>query len=132
MNSRQIRAYCDLGTDSERMLERAMQQQGPCVRAHDGILKVARTIADMEGSPQIESKHTSLRQSSTGRWTGRTGRIGLGLIQRNAAEPSGHQWIISWRIAFYMLPAPDPTQRRTPTPEDKKPRLEYRPGPSTS
>jgi predicted ATPase with chaperone activity len=57
MSSRQIRAYCDLGTDSERMLERAMQQPGLSARAHDRILKVARTIADMEGSPQIESKH---------------------------------------------------------------------------
>jgi magnesium chelatase family protein len=57
MSSRQIRAYCDLGTDSERMLERAMQQQGLSARAHDRILKVARTIADMESSPQIESKH---------------------------------------------------------------------------
>jgi len=57
MSSRQIRAYCDLGSDSERMLERAMQQQGLSARAHDRILKVARTIADMEGSAQIESKH---------------------------------------------------------------------------
>ncbi|HET9366214.1 MAG TPA: YifB family Mg chelatase-like AAA ATPase [Candidatus Angelobacter sp.] len=57
MTSRQIRAYCDLGTDSERMLERAMQQQGLSARAHDRILKVARTIADMEGAAQIESKH---------------------------------------------------------------------------
>ncbi len=57
MSSRQIRAYCDLGTDSERMLERAMQQQGLSARAHDRILKVARTIADMEACPQIESKH---------------------------------------------------------------------------
>jgi magnesium chelatase family protein len=56
MSSRQIRAYCDLGSDSERMLERAMQQ-GLSARAHDRILKVARTIADMEGNPQIESKH---------------------------------------------------------------------------
>jgi magnesium chelatase family protein len=57
MSSRQIRAYCDLGSDSERMLERAMQQQGLSARGHDRILKVARTIADMEASPQIESKH---------------------------------------------------------------------------
>src|SRR5215469_14065059 len=57
MTSRQIRAYCDLGTDSERMLERAMQQQGLSARAHDRILKVARTVADMEGNPQIEGKH---------------------------------------------------------------------------
>jgi magnesium chelatase family protein len=39
------------------MLERAMQQQGLSARAHDRILKVARTIADMEGNPAIESKH---------------------------------------------------------------------------
>jgi magnesium chelatase family protein len=57
MASRQIRAYCELDSDSERMLERAMQQQGLSARAHDRILKVARTIADMEGAPQIESKH---------------------------------------------------------------------------
>jgi magnesium chelatase family protein len=55
MSSRQIRAYCDLGSDSERMPERAMQQQG--LSAHDRILKVARTIADREAAPQIEGKH---------------------------------------------------------------------------
>ncbi len=57
MTPREIRAYCDLGTDSERMLERAMQQQGLSARAHDRILKVARTIADLEANPQIEAKH---------------------------------------------------------------------------
>jgi magnesium chelatase family protein len=57
MGTRQIRSYCELGTDSERMLERAMQQQGLSARAHDRILKVARTIADLEGNPQIEGKH---------------------------------------------------------------------------
>jgi magnesium chelatase family protein len=57
MGTRQIRTYCDLGSDSERMLERAMQQQGLSARAHDRILKVARTIADMEANPHIESKH---------------------------------------------------------------------------
>jgi magnesium chelatase family protein len=39
------------------MLERAMQQQGLSARAHDRILKVARTIADLEAAPEIESKH---------------------------------------------------------------------------
>jgi len=57
MAPRQIRAYCELATDSERMLERAMQQEGLSARAHDRMLKVARTIADMTGSPHIESKH---------------------------------------------------------------------------
>jgi magnesium chelatase family protein len=57
MGTRQIRIYCDLSTDCERLLERAMTQQGLSARAHDRILKVARTVADLEGSPQIESKH---------------------------------------------------------------------------
>lgn len=57
MGSRQIRTYCELGTDCERLLERAMTQQGLSARAHDRILKVARTIADLEGAPMIEPKH---------------------------------------------------------------------------
>ena len=57
MGTRQIRTYCELGSESERLLERAMQQQGLSARAHDRILKVARTIADLEGGLQLESKH---------------------------------------------------------------------------
>ena len=55
--SRHIRTYCDLSADCERLLERAMTQQGLSARAHDRILKVARTIADLEGTPAIEPKH---------------------------------------------------------------------------
>jgi magnesium chelatase family protein len=57
MTSRQIRTYCDLSTDCERLLERAMLQQGLSARAHDRILKVARTVADLEGVVHIEAKH---------------------------------------------------------------------------
>src|SRR6266404_2185504 len=57
MSSRQIRQYCDLSTDSERLLERAMTQQGLSARAHDRILKVSRTIADLEGVPDLQPKH---------------------------------------------------------------------------
>jgi magnesium chelatase family protein len=57
MTSRQIRTYCDLSTDCERLLERAIVQQGLSARAHDRILKVARTVADLEGAEHIESKH---------------------------------------------------------------------------
>src|SRR5438105_8558622 len=57
MGSLQIRTHCELGPDSERLLERAMQQQGLSARAHDRILKVARTVADLEGAPHIEPKH---------------------------------------------------------------------------
>ncbi|MGA3212734.1 MAG: YifB family Mg chelatase-like AAA ATPase [Terriglobales bacterium] len=57
MTSRQIRTYCELSTDCERLLERAMTQQGLSARAHDRILKVARTVADIDGVPMIEPKH---------------------------------------------------------------------------
>jgi magnesium chelatase family protein len=57
MESRHIRKFCELSADSERILERAMQQQGLTARAHDRILKVARTIADLENAPAIEPKH---------------------------------------------------------------------------
>jgi magnesium chelatase family protein len=57
MGSRQIRKFCELNADCERQLERAMNQQGLSARAHDRILKVARTIADLEASPHIEISH---------------------------------------------------------------------------
>jgi len=57
MNTRQIRAYCELSADAERLLERAMQQQGLTARAHDRILKVARTIADLEAAEHLAVSH---------------------------------------------------------------------------
>ena len=57
MSTRQIRAFCELGPDAERLLERAMQQQGLTARAHDRILKVARTIADLDGAPSVTVPH---------------------------------------------------------------------------
>src|SRR5271155_2455944 len=57
MHTRQIRTYCDLSPESELLLERAMQQQGLSARAHDRILKVARTIADLGGEQDIAVKH---------------------------------------------------------------------------
>ena len=57
MTTRQIRVHCELGADAERLLERAMQQQGLTARAHDRILKVARTIADLEGAEHLAVAH---------------------------------------------------------------------------
>jgi len=57
MGTRQVRTYCELGQDAERLLERAMQQQGLTARAHDRILKVARTIADLEGAAALAVSH---------------------------------------------------------------------------
>jgi magnesium chelatase family protein len=57
MNTRQIRTYCELSAEAERLLERAMQQQGLSARAHDRILKVARTIADLDAQSDITVGH---------------------------------------------------------------------------
>jgi magnesium chelatase family protein len=57
MTTRQIRVYCELGADAERLLERAMQQQGLTARAHDRILKVARTVADLDGAGPLTVSH---------------------------------------------------------------------------
>jgi magnesium chelatase family protein len=57
MTTRQIRTHCELSAEAERLLERAMQQQGLTARAHDRILKVARTIADLEGAEHLSVAH---------------------------------------------------------------------------
>ena len=59
MTPAQIRKHCALDADSETLLERAMQRQGLSARAHDRILKVARTIADLGGSENIGPTHIS-------------------------------------------------------------------------
>lgn len=59
MEPRLIRKYCGLDEESESMLERAMTKQGLSARAHDRILKVARTIADLERSEKIAPGHIS-------------------------------------------------------------------------
>lgn len=59
MSPKQIRKYCDLDTQSEQLLEKAMTRQGLSARAHDRILKVSRTIADLDGSENIQPAHIS-------------------------------------------------------------------------
>ncbi|MEO5858978.1 MAG: YifB family Mg chelatase-like AAA ATPase [Pyrinomonadaceae bacterium] len=59
MTPAQIRKHCSLDADSETLLERAMQRQGLSARAHDRILKVARTIADLSGEESIGPTHLS-------------------------------------------------------------------------
>ncbi len=59
MSSAMIRTHCALDNECEGLLERAMLKQGLSARAHDRILKVARTIADLEASPAISPDHIS-------------------------------------------------------------------------
>jgi magnesium chelatase family protein len=59
MNSRQIRKFCVLDSQSEELLERAMEKFGLSARAHSRILKIARTIADLAGTDNITSAHVA-------------------------------------------------------------------------
>ena len=59
MNSRQIRKYCAVDSESDDLLENAMDRFGLSARAHSRILKIARTIADLEGSPDIQSSYVA-------------------------------------------------------------------------
>ena len=59
MNSRQIRAHCPLGDDSASLLRAAMEELGLSARAHDKVLRVARTIADLDASEGIGPAHIS-------------------------------------------------------------------------
>lgn len=54
-----IRKFCAISGEGEKLLETAIQRLGLSARAHDRILKVSRTIADLDGSAGIEPKHLS-------------------------------------------------------------------------
>jgi len=57
MTPRLIRKHCRLDAACEQLLETAMNRMGLSARAHDRILKVARTVADLEAVPEIAPKH---------------------------------------------------------------------------
>ncbi len=57
MNVKQIRKYCILNDESKNMLKNAMDRLNLSARAYDRILKVSRTIADLEGAENIQPNH---------------------------------------------------------------------------
>ena len=57
MSVKQIRKHCALDSDSKQLLKNAMEKLNLSARAYDRILKVSRTIADLEASPAIEAHH---------------------------------------------------------------------------
>ncbi|MEQ3657207.1 MAG: YifB family Mg chelatase-like AAA ATPase [Dokdonia sp.] len=59
MNVKQIRKYCSLDASSLQLLKAAMERLHLSARAYDRILKVARTIADLDGKDQIKDQHIS-------------------------------------------------------------------------
>ena len=57
MTSSLTRKYCVLSESASKTLELSFERLGLSARAYDKILKVARTIADLDGSENIENKH---------------------------------------------------------------------------
>lgn len=57
MNSKMIQKYCELNDECTNLLKGAMEKLSLSARAHDRILKVARTIADLDNSQHIKEEH---------------------------------------------------------------------------
>lgn len=57
MESKQIKEHCKLSEESKNILKHAMDRLGLSARAYDRILKVSRTIADLERCTTIETRH---------------------------------------------------------------------------
>jgi len=59
MTSRYLRHFCRVDAVGGRLLEMVVDKLGMSARAYDRILKVARTIADLDGAPDIQPVHLS-------------------------------------------------------------------------
>lgn len=59
MTAKQIKTFCGLDEASKRIMAMAIDKLGLSARAHDRILKTARTIADLESSENVESEHVA-------------------------------------------------------------------------
>jgi magnesium chelatase family protein len=59
MAPRQIRQYCRLNEECLALLKSSVQELGLSARAHDKILRVARTIADLDAASDIQYGHLS-------------------------------------------------------------------------
>lgn len=57
MSSRQLRKFCEIDGEGERLLRQAVSELGLSARAHDKVLRLARTIADLAGEAHIGATH---------------------------------------------------------------------------
>ena len=57
MGARDLKRHCAVNSDAEKLLEHAINKLGLSARAYSRVLKVSRTIADLEGSEEIRSGH---------------------------------------------------------------------------
>jgi len=59
MSPRQVRQFCKLDAAGELLLKQAMNEMGLSARAHDKVLRIARTIADIDGEADIQPHHVA-------------------------------------------------------------------------
>jgi len=59
MNPKHTRLYCELDDDCNQLLKMTIEKRGYSARVYDRILKVARTVADLDGSEKIKAQHIS-------------------------------------------------------------------------
>jgi magnesium chelatase family protein len=59
MGPKDIRKYCALDAPATRLLEKSVEQLGLSARGYHRILKIARTIADMDGSESLQTSHVA-------------------------------------------------------------------------
>ena len=59
MGARELKRFCEVSREGERLLELAITKFGLSARAYNRILKVSRTIADLEGADSILPAHIS-------------------------------------------------------------------------
>ena len=57
MNHAMLKEQCPLGSEAQSLLEMAFKKMGLSARSYDRIIKVARTIADLDGADNIDAKH---------------------------------------------------------------------------
>jgi magnesium chelatase family protein len=59
MSGRLLKKFCTLDAQAEELLQSAMMEMGLSARGYTKVLKLSRTIADLEGSPNIRTEHVS-------------------------------------------------------------------------
>jgi magnesium chelatase family protein len=59
MTEKQIRTYCSIDEESHNLMEMAIEKLGLSARAMNRILKVSRTIADLENNDSIKPAHVA-------------------------------------------------------------------------
>ena len=59
MKPPEIRKFCKLDKNAEKLLKAAMEEMGLSARAHDKILRLGRTVADLADSKEIRAEHLS-------------------------------------------------------------------------